>query len=642
MLSVDNLPFVVQLLFFTFFSFFALFTPGNAIVSRLSAGNIVKITLSLILGISLWGIQGFIFGLLGVRDLTYLYLIVFNLLWFYHAYKNFKLPIKIPKFKLEKIDYLIILTLLIGISLQLFSVILNFIPYQGGLFFNSGIPDNLYHAGVTKELIKNIPPLEPGVYDSTIYNYHYLSNLISAEYSRIFKLNIIYVDFHFFPILLTILFGFAIYSFGKTLNIGKKYIFLLLLVIYFIGDLLPYLYLILNGSLKFNYSTLDNPMSLWVSFSRYTGLVLFFGGITSLTIFFKNKSKISALIFTLILGSIIGFKVYIGLIGLIGLFFIGIYYLLIRKYKLTIPLIFTAVLSLILYLPVNKGAGGLVFTGLWRFEDFIAQPLWGLDDYELARRIHVENKNYLKVILYSITYIFIYIFFSVGFLLLGFFNTRKTLSSFPKELNIFLISGLLITTILGLLFIQTSGGANSSQFLISIYITGSIYTALALNRLNSKTNKIILMFIIIFFLLSTMRVFGQSYLLLDRIYSNNGFIINARYLDAINYTSKNISKDKLFLIDPNIGSRCIMVNLIDTKRLYYCDAASPGDKGVINDIHKKKELIKNTFYGTRPNQIIFNLKAEDINFIIATKGAALNFLKDEYSNTEYVIKKVED
>lgn len=638
---MELINFILQAFLFSFAALIALFIPGHFFINKLKLNLIPTITLSLILGISLWGIQGFIFGQLGIRSLTYIYLIIFLIAWIFENKHLIRIKFKKPKLNPDKLDYSITLVLIFGISIQLLSVIWNFIPYNGGYFFNTGIPDNLYHAGVAKELISRVPPQEPGIYDSTIYNYHYLSNLISAEFSRIFGLDIIQTDFHFFPILLTILFGLAVYSFGTILNIGKKYILLLLLILYFIGDLIPYFHIVLNGSLEFSYSTFDNPMSLWYSFSRYIGLVLFFGGITALTLFFKTKSKISGIVFALILGSIIGFKVYIGLLALLGLFFVGIYYLFTKKYKHTLPLIFSAILSLLLYLPVNKAAGGLVFTGFWRFEDFMAQPMWGLDNYELARRIHIENNNYLKIIMYQATYAFLYLFLSIGFLLVGFFNNKKSLSQIPKELHIFLTSGLIITSIIGLFFIQTTGGANSSQFLISIYIVGSIYSALALNKLSSKSNKLLIAIILALFLLSTMRVAGGTFQLVEKVYSFNGFQVDKGYIDVINYSNKNISSDSVVLVDPNIRSMCLLVNLLDDKNLYYCDTASPADKGLITDLEDRHYQIKDTFYGGNFEYRINHLIRNGITHVVATSGATIDYLEIEYDNGEYKIMKVD-
>ena len=49
------------------------------------------------------------------------------------------------------------------------------------------------------------------------------------------------------------------------------------------------------------------------------------------------------------------------------------------------PLIIALLISAAIYFPVNIGAGGLYFTGLWIFENFAVQPLLGQEHLILAK-----------------------------------------------------------------------------------------------------------------------------------------------------------------------------------------------------------------------------------------------------------------
>ena len=106
----------------------------------------------------------------------------------------------------------------------------------------------------------------------------------------------------------------------------------------------------------------------------------------------------------------------------------------------------------------------MYFTGLSLFENFIVQPWMMLDRLELARRIYLEHRSWLRVIQYEVIFAFIFIATVFGTKLLGLFQTRKSLSRLPIELHIFLISGMAVSVILGLFFQQYTGGSNTFNF----------------------------------------------------------------------------------------------------------------------------------------------------------------------------------
>lgn len=59
----------------------AFFIPGDLFIRRLNLTNFQRVVLAVAGGMVLWALQGFIFGFLGLRDLTYVYLAVCGILW---------------------------------------------------------------------------------------------------------------------------------------------------------------------------------------------------------------------------------------------------------------------------------------------------------------------------------------------------------------------------------------------------------------------------------------------------------------------------------------------------------------------------------------------------------------------------------
>jgi hypothetical protein len=134
MLGITTLNFWIYFAYFLFAISIAFYIPGNFFVRKIKTDRIVKITLSFLLGISLWGLQGFIFGYLNIREATYIYLLFFLAVWVKDNFKKF-INITMPTLpKIDRADTLIILLILIGSLMQIFSIIWNFIPIKEGIF----------------------------------------------------------------------------------------------------------------------------------------------------------------------------------------------------------------------------------------------------------------------------------------------------------------------------------------------------------------------------------------------------------------------------------------------------------------------------------------------------------------------------
>lgn len=59
----------------------AVFVPGDLLIRRLHLHLFHRTVLALGLGLVLWAIQGFVLGFLGLRQLTYIYLVIAMILW---------------------------------------------------------------------------------------------------------------------------------------------------------------------------------------------------------------------------------------------------------------------------------------------------------------------------------------------------------------------------------------------------------------------------------------------------------------------------------------------------------------------------------------------------------------------------------
>ena len=241
---------------------------------------------------------------------------------------------------------------------------------------------------------------------------------------------------------------------------------------------------------------------------------------------------------------------YVGIFALFGVLVLFIYNLLKKDLKFVALLSLVFIISATIYFPVNRNAGGLYFAGFYLFENFIVQPWMMLHRLELARRIYLEHKSYLRVIQYELIYIFIFIITVFGTKLLGFLQTKKSLSLLPKELNIFLIAGIMVSLVVGFFFQQKSGGVNTFNFLVSVFIIGSIYSALACSFFFEKIkNKAKFILIVIVILLTVPRVLYQTVLNIQNIIKPNYLMVDNNELEAIKYIRDKTEKNAVIMVN---------------------------------------------------------------------------------------------
>lgn len=572
MLTLLDPFFWLNFAYFCLAIFVSFYIPGLFFVKKLNLSAFQSITISLIVGMVMWAFQGFILGYLNLRILTYFYLGIFLFLEFNDSNKKHVFKF-INSLKNIKIDKTILLIIILGVVIQLSTIWFFGLKNNNGLILCCGdASDNLYHIALTNQLIQRIPPFEPGMFGTTVHNYHYLSNLVTAELSRVFNLPLLYTQFQYSTLFISLMLGLSALVFGQILGIGKIYSRWLLFFLYFGGDLVFLILSILTKNLNFSMSSLEDGAKFLANPPRAFSIVVFFTGLSLLSIYIKNKNIRAGLLLALVFGSLIGFKIYTGIFALCGLGALAAYYILVkRKYLLVLPFILCLFLSLIIYLPVNSSAGGLYFTGLWRFENLAAQHAFGLDYINNAFQIYVTHKNWPRILQYELIFISLYFFAIFGTKLIGFIQTKKSLSLIPREINIFLISGILTSLIAGLFFEQKTGGSNTFNFVVSAFIIGSIYTALTCFYFLQKFNKKTKYFLIIIIVLLTIPRAGYQLMTNMRVVFENKLILENSKIEAFSFINKNTNKDSLVLVDGNyfgLGASTPYISFFTNRPMY--------------------------------------------------------------------------
>lgn len=643
--TFTNPFFWLNFIYFFFAVFFSFYIPGNLLVRKLEFSSFNKTILSIILGLVLWAWQGIAFGYLGTRWMTYGYVLLVFLLWLYvHRPKKGTLQV-FPSF--PKLDFLLAGIIVIGTLVQLLAVWFIGVETKGGLEFCCFWPDSFYHLALTSELVKNVPPFEPGMAGLVVKNYHYLGNLVVAELVRIYRLPLIYTHYHFASTLISPLLGLSAVLFATQTKIPQKqFSRWLVFFLYFSGDIIFIALFFLGKGVNFGLNVSENATTLWFSPPRMYAIIIFFAGTALFYYFIKTKNKTSGILSVFLLGSLIGFKVYVGLLALIGLGFVFLHFLFIKQYKLAsfIPLAFF--LSALLYFPVNKDSGGLVFVGLWRLEDFAVRPLWNFINIEFARRAYLEKGNFLKVAIIEICYFLLYLYSLCGMFLLGFIQNKKSFQIFIKPIHIYLLSGLGISFIVGIFFFQSIGGGNTLQFLFSIYIIGSVYAAIACSYWLAKIPKpwVSIVSVIIILLVSG-RVIREIYRNTVLLLRHEGYYsIESEEVQALQFLRNNTEKNATIAVpnEVSLENTCYYLNFMSNRQMFLCGNGILQDHGV--DTTRKAKLQGEIFRKENSSLAQTLLKENNIDYMYIPASLNLRVipsLEEVFKNEKVIILKVD-
>ncbi|MDP2649442.1 MAG: hypothetical protein Q8P10_01220 [bacterium] len=638
--------FWVNFLYFFLAVFIAFFIPGDLLIRRLNLSSFNRITIATLLGLVMWGWQGYVFGYLGIRWATYPYLLLCFVVWVIFN-RNVGKYIRInKKVNFRQVDFLAVLLITIGIFMQLSSVWLNGVLTSRGLYFCCGsIMDNILFLSITDQIAKNFPPFEPGMYGVNIQNYHYWGSLVVGELIRVFKLPLLATSYQYMTVFVSLFLGASAITFTSILKLKRAFAIFLIFFLYFGGDFIWVVLGVLRGNSFFAMNPMESGQQFLENIPRAIGVIEFFAFISVFIIWIRKKDIFSGIVSAFIVSSLIGFKIYIGFFALSGLGILACYYLIKHKLKMVLPIMLAFILSLFIYYPVNSNAGGLYYTGFWRFENFIVQPLFNLQRLELARVIYLTHNNWLRVIQYEIIFMFIYFVSTFGTKLVGLFQSKKSLASFPKEFNILMISAIILSIILGSFFLQASGGANTFNFLVSVFILGSIYTALSCYYFISPGKKFFPVAIVVLIILLTIpRVIYQTGKNILDIKKQGGFIISNEELQALNFLREQKDTKSLVIVDPEfeMEEQASYVSFLTNKNMFLSAMYNELEAHNI-DFSKRLKVRKLILNYESPILVGKYLLKNNIGYIYMSRGKDLvstrsaYFVKEAFKNKEVKI-----
>lgn len=641
-LQPSYLQFYTSFLIFLFATLLVFFLPGYYFISRLKLSTFGILIHSFILGFVLFAIQGFLFGLAQARYLTYVYLSLFIILTL------IRLPTLISFIKSAirlSIDKVFVAISILGIVVQLFSIAPMGLSTKEGDIFCCNLPDSLYHVSLTYELTKNVPPFEPGMTGVVVKNYYYLTNLINADLVRLFHLPLVQTQIEYSQLFFTVLYILIILQLSRTLKLRREVQLLVLLFALFHSDLVYLFVFVLGRGLNLDIRTLHDVTKLWFSPPRVLSAIVFFSFIDLMLICKVNSSRLLMIVLSILAGSLIGFKIYTSIFALFGLGVLCIYYLFRKDFRLLIVFFGAMIISALLYLPINSGTqASFAFRGLGLFENFFAEPTAiNFVIVEVARLYFLKANNLLLVGIIELFYFIGFITLTFGTLLFGLFNLKKTFSLLPKDFNIMITAGSLLSLALGFFFTQNPGNANTLQFLITVELFLIFFAAVAVAQLKSRLNsRIAVIFLIVVILLTGLKTVLLSYRNMENIVRGQTYLISKHQLQAVNFLRTKTPRDSIVLIDRHLTWENLeyQMRFLSERNFFLLGKNILGDHGV--DYSSRYELIKSLEKNTGIDQRYIELKKNSITHIWYRKDVpAISsvFLK-KYGKKVYENKKI--
>lgn len=471
---------------------------------RINLGSL-KFFLSNVVGIMLWGFQGYIFGFLNLRFATYLYCAIALVYFVWH----FKIYLKELKNLVNGFNGRVILPgilITVGVICQMLPIFGSGMKYSDGIkFFGNNSADGVMHLAYIRSIVQHFPPLEPGFSSLPIHNYHYWGDLVEGDISRIWNLPIINLFFQFFPFYLSILIGIVAFLLIKEWGGGKKMALWFLFLLYFASDAAYLILMILQKPFGFYTPAIDSGVTQFLNMPHIFGKLIFLAALITLHKWLETRQKNWGIITVLLCSSLFGFKIYFGIyfaIGLVSLFIGRLFYESYKKKRIILDgqflllLILFFILSLAIFLPHNFGAGGFVFVYLEWPRSLLGAGSIDWREWWLRRQVYEAAHNVRNLAILDGLAIIIALASIYGTRVLGFFVSKRLLKFLGFEKVFLLIPPLIVFHILGFFTIQSSGGVNVYNFFSVSAVILSLFAAYFLSRI--KKNLIGVILIVLF------------------------------------------------------------------------------------------------------------------------------------------------
>lgn len=475
---------LVDVFKFILFLGFAVFIPGYVFIRQLKIENLFfRIFLSLGLGLILITLAAYLDRLAPYG------LIAASLYFFVKRFTFSEFKTKAGP-KLSYPQLITILVILLGIIFQ------GLAAFKSGRVYDFGIGywgplghDGVWHQALVEQLVKKVPPDNPGLSGTSLTNYHYFYDLLVAETVRLTNITSADLIFRFYPIFLSALVGAGTYLLTKLLFRGWHVGVFSLFLVYF-GGSFGFIVEWLRGRTLGGESAFwaNQPVSMNLNPPFAISLVLVIAAVLAFYIFGQKRNFWSGFVLAVISGVLIEYKVYAGLIVLFSLGTVSVIKIIFNKdYSYLKVFIASLSVSLLVFLPSNtKSAGLIVFSPFWLVHsmvDFADRVGWV--KLSQARQAYLSGGNWPKFILAEVLAFGIFVVGNMGTRIVGLFGFPGLVKKkfWKDDIMVFILLMSLASFLPAILFIQKGNSWNTIQFIYYFLYVAALLGGLGLTVL---------------------------------------------------------------------------------------------------------------------------------------------------------------
>lgn len=496
-LKVQQFPdLFLQLIKFILFVPIVLFIPGFLLVRSLNfRSQPSDFFLSVISGMVMLTLTAYIGGLLKMQWFTFIYVAASVGIFILKKY-YLEVNLKGIKFTPDKINLLLILTFVVGAIFQSLSLLRSGWVYDFGIGFWGPLGhDGIWHQALINQLITQVPPQNPVLSGEVLTNYHYFFDLLVAETVRLSQIPVMDLLYRFYPLTFSILLGLGTYLLVMKITGSRIATLISLYFVYFAGSFGWIVEFIrerhFGGESAF---WVNQPVSMnlnppfAISLLIVIAIVLVLGSV-------KEKIKfIPGLLLVILIGALMEFKVYAGVVVLSSLFFISLGTALVGKnFSYFKVLVLSVLVAALVFLPQNMGAGDLlVLSPFWFINSMVDFPdRVGWIRLSSARDAYFARGEWFKFLGAETLALVIFIIGNLG---LRFIGLSSMISGVKDKLGkdmvftvVLLMSAVSLVT--PLVFIQKGNPWNTIQFMYYFLYFVAIFSGAAIVSLFNRLPK---------------------------------------------------------------------------------------------------------------------------------------------------------
>lgn len=551
----------MELAYFVLLVFLVLFLPGRFILRSLSyplESLLRTVGLSVVVGICSFLFFTYVLSYLHLEFFYNVFILIVDLACL------IKYPLRKPKFNHS--DFLNLFLVVIG------SLSMLYITARSGIvssvnmnLFSSNAIDSIYHLSLVGNLTHTFPPTYASVSNIPLRGYHFFYDFLVAHFVRFYRLDIYNSLFRYFPLLISFFYGITGWIAAKESGLKNNAVSFFLLLLYFASGL-SFIFNFLGFSGSFNPGV--NPLLVnIIDPSVLLSLIVTF----SLFVFLFSKKR-SLLICSLLLGVLPLIKIYIAVLVYIAVFLLFLVKLIKQKDSFYLKLLLVGgVISSIVYIPTNLGAGGLIFSPFLYFRHFMeTSTIFSPLKWPLKMQVYETYHNYPRIIILYLVSIFLFFITTLGVRILSVIKILDLRNYDWKDEKKLFWTGIVIFGILfPVFFIQSTAVFNIIQFMWISYVIILIPTSEVLGDYFAKIGrlgKIILVILLLFLII-------PDDLTLVKAYSTNPTIVSAELVQASNIVRESTpALSNLLSLIPSSGG-APLISALTSRSVYY---ESPG------------------------------------------------------------------